>query len=168
MEIDSYRFLPRSFRGRYDSIAPAPGEDAPVWAPFTARLAEARVALLSSAGLYLAGRQDPFDADGERADPAWGDPSWRPIPRAARQGELGMMHLHVNNADVVADHEVALPLRRLDELVAAGVVGESAPTHYSVMGYQEEGLQEWRGRAAPEMVSVLRDERVHGVVLAPV
>lgn len=168
MEIDSFRFLPRSFRGRYESVAPAPGQDSPVWAPFTARLAGARVALLTSAGLHVAGRQEPFDAEGERANPVWGDPSWRPIPRSTRQGELGMMHLHVNNDDVLADHEVALPLRRLDELVAAGVVGDSAPTHFSVMGYQEEGLEEWRSRAGPEMTSVLRDERVDGVVLAPV
>jgi D-proline reductase (dithiol) PrdB len=126
------------------------------------------VALLSSAGLYLAAGQEPFDAEGERANPGWGDPSWRPIPRSARQGDLRMMHLHVNDADVMADHEVALPLRRLDELVAAGVVGAAADTHYSVMGYQEDGLEVWRTRTAPEIVEVLRDERVDGVVLAPV
>lgn len=168
MEADSYRFLPRSFRARYDSLAPAPGQDIPVWAPFPVRLAEARVALLTSAGLYLTDGQAPFDADGERANPGWGDPSWRPIPRAAAQGDLGMMHLHVNNANVLEDHEVALPLRALDRLVASGMVGESAPTHLSVMGYQEDGLAEWSGRTAPEMIELLRDERVHGVVLAPV
>jgi len=168
MEVDSYRFLPRSFRARYEGPPRLPGEEEPVWAPFTARLAEARVALLSSAGLYLEGSQPPFDAAGERANPMWGDPSWRAIPRSARQGDLGMMHLHVNDADVKADHEVALPLRGLDELVASGVVGASADTHFSVMGYQEEGLEVWRDRTAPEIVEVLRDERVDGLVLAPV
>ena len=168
MEVDSYRFLPRSFRARYESPARLAGEDGPVWATFTNRLAEARVALLSSAGLYLRDRQPPFDAAGERANPMWGDPSWRAIPRSARQGDLGMMHLHVNEADVMTDHEVALPLRGLEELVGAGVVGASADTHFSVMGYQEEGLEVWRTRTAPEIVEVLRDERVDGLVLAPV
>ena len=168
MEVDSYRFLPRSFRARYEEPPRLPGEDQPVWTPFPRRLAEARVALLSSAGLYAAADQAPFDAAGERANPLWGDPSWRPIPRTSRQGDLQMMHLHVNDADVMADHEVALPLRRLDELVEAGVVGASADTHFSVMGYQEEGLEAWRTRTAPEIVEVLRDERVDGLVLAPV
>jgi D-proline reductase (dithiol) PrdB len=168
MEVDSYRFLPRSFRARYESPARPAGEAGPVWAPFPARLAESRVALLSSAGLYLGDSQEPFDADGERANPGWGDPSWRPIPRDTPQGDLAMMHLHVNSADVLADHEVALPLRALGGLVEAGVVGAAADTHFSVMGYQEEGLAAWRERTAPEIVSVLRDERVDGVVLAPV
>ena len=168
MEVDSYRFLPRSFRARYDSVGPAAGDSGPAWSPFGVRLADARVALLSSAGLYVSGSQPPFDADGERADPTWGDPGWRAIPRSTRQGELGMMHLHVNNADVLADHEVALPLRRLDELVAEGVVGEAAPTHYAVMGYQQEGLAGWREETVPALTAHLRDERVDGLVLAPV
>ena len=79
-----------------------------------------------------------------------------------------MTHLHVNDADVLADHEVALPLRGLEELVAAGMVGAAAETHFSVMGYQQEGLEVWRTRTCPEIVEVLRDERVDGVVLAPV
>ena len=168
MEVDSYRFLPRSFRARYEDPPRLPGEEAPVWAPFTARLGDARVALLSSAGLYVEGHQAPFDAAGERANPMWGDPSWRALPRWVGQGDLGMVHLHVNNADVMADHEVALPLRALDGLVASGVVGASADTHFSVMGYQEEGLEAWRTRTAPEIVEVLRSERVDGLLLAPV
>ncbi|HET6810713.1 MAG TPA: hypothetical protein VFH50_06865 [Acidimicrobiales bacterium] len=168
MEVDSYRFLPRSFRARYENPSRLPGEDAAVWATFPVRLAEARVALLSSAGLHVKSRQPPFDAAGERANPMWGDPSWRAIPRSAGQDDLGMMHLHVNNTDVLADHEVALPLRALDALVAAGVVGASADTHFSVMGYQEDGLEVWRTRTAPEIAEVLRDERVDGLVLAPV
>ena len=168
MEVDSYKFLPRAFRARYDSVAPAPGDGDPVWAPFAPRLAEARIALLSSAGLHVLGDQEPFDAEGERRDPMWGDPGWRAVPRATGQGGLGMTHLHVNNDDVLADHEVALPLRRLDELVAAGVVGASADTHYSVMGYQAEGLAGWRSATAPAIVDVLRNEHVDGVVLAPV
>jgi len=168
VEVDSYRFLPRSFRARYEAMAPGPDATGPVWAPFPVRLAEARIALLSSAGLHVQGSQDPFDAEGERRNPLWGDPSWRPIPGRTAQGELGMMHLHVNNTDVLADHEVALPLRALDELVAAGAVGAAAPTHFSVMGYQEEGLDIWRNRSGPEIVEVLRDEHADGVVLAPV
>ncbi|HZU72384.1 MAG TPA: hypothetical protein VE990_06390 [Acidimicrobiales bacterium] len=166
MQVDGYKFLPRSFRSRFE-VSPAPGDGDEVFAPFGPRLAGARVALLSSAGLYLKATQEPFDEAGEKANPLWGDPGWRAVPRETAQGELGLMHLHINGADILADHEVALPLRALDALVDAGVVGSSAPTHYSVMGYQEEGLRAWRDETAPAIVESLRDERVDGLILAP-
>jgi D-proline reductase (dithiol) PrdB len=152
----------------FEAARPLDGETDPVWAPFERRLSEATVMLVTSAGLYRRGDQQPFDGDRERREPTWGDPSWRPILRRTEQGELAMMHLHVNPVDVLADHEVALPLRALDRLVDEGIVGASAPTHISVMGYQAAGLREWRERTAPEVVEVARGDGVDGVVLAPV
>jgi hypothetical protein len=81
-------FLPRSFRGLYESASPAPGEERPVWTPFEPRLADARIALLSSAGLHVDGEQPAFDVERERREPTWGDPSWRAIPGDAMQGSL--------------------------------------------------------------------------------
>jgi len=80
MLVDSYRFLPRSFVPLYSGAGPAPGDDGPVWTPFPARLAEARIALLTSAGLYLEGEQAPFDGEREKAEPTWGDPTHRVLP----------------------------------------------------------------------------------------
>jgi D-proline reductase (dithiol) PrdB len=167
MRVDSYAFLPRSFRAMYENPPRLPGEEDVVWAPMEARLADATVALLSSAGLYVQGEQEAFDLDRERAEPFWGDPSWRAIPRDTAQGALGMAHLHVNAADTLADHEVSLPLRTLDGLVDDGVVGASAPTHYAVMGYQQAGLEAWRTQTASEIVTRLRDEHVDAICLAP-
>jgi len=123
--VDSFRFLPRSFRPMFENATPLPGEDAPVWAPFETRLADSTIALLTSAGLSVEGEQEPFDLDRERAEPTWGDPSWRPIPHDAR-APLAMSHLHVNNTDVLADHNVALPVDLLDELVSELRVGAAA------------------------------------------
>jgi D-proline reductase (dithiol) PrdB len=167
VEVDSYRFLPRSFRPMYAAAQPLEGETDPVWAPFAGRLADATVALLSSAGLYRRDSQEPFDGERERREPTWGDPTWRVIPRETPPGELAMMHLHLNDADVLADPEIALPLRTLESCVADGVVGASASTHYSVMGYQAAGLRVWREHTAPEIVARLRDEAIDGLVLAP-
>jgi len=164
--VDSYRFLPRSFRPFYEGRGAFPGEEAPVWAPFAKRLAGAKVALLSSAGLYLEGRQPAFDLDGERAEPDWGDPSWRAIP-AEGEGPLGVAHLHINDADLLADPEIALPARLLSQLVSEGVVGAAAANHVAVMGYQDRLLVEWRQTTAPAIVSFLRDQQVDGLVLAP-
>jgi D-proline reductase (dithiol) PrdB len=167
VRVDSFRFLPRSFRPLFESPQPLAGEDDTVWAACDARLADARVALLSSAGLFTRDGQEPYDVERERREPFWGDPTWRPIARETKQGALDVTHLHINPADIVEDHEVALPLRALDALVADGIVGSSASTHYSVMGFQEAGLEGWRTTTGDEIVARLRDEGADGVVLAP-
>jgi hypothetical protein len=61
MRLDSFRFLPRSFRPLYENPTRLPGEDETVWAPAEKRLAAMRVTLLTSAGLYVRGEQPPFD-----------------------------------------------------------------------------------------------------------
>jgi hypothetical protein len=166
--VDSYRFLPRSFVPLYDGTRPLPGDDHEVWAPFTPRLAEASIALVTSAGLSLADEQPAFDLDRERREPAWGDPSYRVLPHDLGGRPLVMSHLHVNPTDVLADRNVALPVDVLDDLVAAGRVGRAAPAHVSVMGYQEAGLAEWRAHTAPAMVELFRAQETDGVVFAPV
>jgi D-proline reductase (dithiol) PrdB len=166
--VDSYRFLPLSFIPLYSGATPAPGEDEPVWAPFEKRLAEAQIALLTSAGLYLDGEQAPFDGEREKAEPTWGDPTHRVLPASLDTPVLGMMHLHLNHEDVLADPEIALPLDGLAALVAEGRVGSVAPQHVSVMGYQQAGLDVWRQQTAPAIVSLLRDQGTDGLILAPV
>jgi hypothetical protein len=166
--VDSYRFLPRSFVPMYDHPDCLPGEGEPVWAPFEARLADASIAMVSSAGLSLEGEQEPFDLDGERKDPLWGDPSFRVLPHDLGDRSLAMSHLHVNNTDVLADRNVALPVDVLDELVAEGRVGRASASHFSVMGYQQSGLEVWKEETAPAIVELLRAQGTDGVVLAPV
>ncbi len=168
MIVDSYRFLPRSFVAMYRGASPAPGDDHPVWAPFEKRLAEAQIALLTSAGLYLEGEQAPFDGEREKADPTWGDPTHRVLPARLQPGALGMMHLHINPDDLLADPEIALPVGGLAALAADGRVGSVAPRHVSVMGYQQAGLQVWREDTAPAIVELLRSQGTDGLILAPV
>jgi hypothetical protein len=166
--VDSYKFLPRSFVALYEHARPLPEESRPVWAPFAPRLADASIALVTSAGLSLAGAQEPFDLERERDEPTWGDPSFRALPHDLRRRPLAMSHLHVNDADVNADRNVALPVDALDDLVAVGIVGRAAPVHVSVMGYQQAGLTVWREATAPSIVELFRDQGTDGVVLAPV
>lgn len=165
--MDSYRFLPRSFIPMYEATTPAPGDDGPVWAPFEKRLADARIALLTSAGMYLDG-QPPFDAEREKAEPTWGDPTHRVLPSSLDGQALAMMHLHINHDDVLTDPEIALPLGGLAELVAEGRVGSVTPNHVSVMGFQQAGLEVWRNDTAPAIVELLRDQQTDGLILAPV
>jgi len=128
-------------------------------------LAESTVALVSTAALALA-EDAPFDQEGERRNPWWGDPSFRAIPRTATERDVRAYHLHLDNRYVEQDLNCALPLTRLLELERAREIGRSAPTHYSFMGYilQPDVLIE---RSTPEMIDRMRGEQVDTVLLAP-
>jgi D-proline reductase (dithiol) PrdB len=76
-------------------------------------------------------------------------------------------HLHVDTGYIRRDLDVALPLRRLAELAAAGEVGSVAPTHYSVMGYQMDQTVQL-AESAPAIAAAMRADGVGGAVLAPV
>jgi D-proline reductase (dithiol) PrdB len=165
--VDSFKFLPRTFRPLYEGRGPFPGEDAPLWAPFQKRLAESRIALLTSAGIYLKHSQPSFDLDREQTHPEWGDPTWRSIPAGAKAEDLGVAHLHINDEDVLADPEIALPTQLLGKLATEGLIGGAAAEHVSVMGYQDRSLRDWREKTVPEVIAHLRGQAADGLVLAP-
>ncbi len=165
MTVDSYAFLPRAFRTMYEAAPTA--EHDPVWADFDKPLAEAKVALLSSAGVFLADKQEPFDIERERQEPTWGDPTLRLIGAGVRQSEIDATHLHINTADLLQDFDTALPIRRLNELVAEGVVGSAANEHYSVMGYQQDGAQVWQNKTGPEIAAHCHANDIDALILAP-
>jgi hypothetical protein len=165
--VDSYRFLPRSFRPFYEGRGPLPGEEGPVWARFARPLAESRIALLSSAGIYVRDAQPPFDLEREQEQPEWGDPTWRAIPASTPREHLGVAHLHINADDLLADPEIALPMRLLGELADQGVIGGAVEQHVTVMGYQHRHLHDWHRTTVPEIAAHLRGQAADGVVLAP-
>jgi D-proline reductase (dithiol) PrdB len=167
-EVNSYQFCGRAtariarswIEREFDPERPVP------WTPLSKPLSESTVAFISSAGIAM--RDDkPFDQEGERQNPWWGDPSFRAIPRTATEEDVRLYHLHINHAFAYQDLNCVLPLQRLDELVEAGVVGRSADRHYSFMGYildERELLQE----SVPPIISGLQDQGVDAVVLVPV
>lgn len=167
MRVDSFKFLPRTFRPLYEGRGPFPGEDEPVWSPFEKRLGQSRIALLTSAGVYLKDSQTSFDLEREQTHPDWGDPTWRAIPAATTPRNIGVAHLHINDEDLLADPEIALPMHMLGELAGEGVIGGTVAEHVSVMGYQDRSLRDWQNRTAPELVAHLRDQVADGLILAP-
>ena len=138
-----------------------------MWAPFEKRLSAARIALLTSAGLYVKSTQAPFDVEREQEHPEWGDPSWRVIPASVAPGDLGVAHLHINDADLVADPEIALPMHLLSELANEKVVGGAVAEHIAVMGYQDRHLHDWEATTAPAIVAHVREQGADAIVLAP-
>jgi D-proline reductase (dithiol) PrdB len=164
-EVDSWRFLPPRLARLLEARIAAPPVESIV-PPLAAPFARTRMALLSTAGISCP-PDPPFDMDGERANPLWGDPSWRRIPATATEADVEVHHLHIDTGYIRRDLDVALPLRRLAELAAAGEVGSVAPTHYSVMGYQMDQTVQL-AESAPAIAAAMRADGVGGAVLAPV
>jgi len=166
MTIDSYRFLDFATRQVMKAWAARETFDSIPFTPLAKPLGECTVALVSTAGVA---RNDdrPFDQDGERRDPWWGDPSYRTIPLGTTERDVRLYHLHIDPKFGEADLDVVLPMRRLAELALEGVVGRPAPTHYSMMGYilEPEELVE---TTAPAIAERMRAERVDAAALVPV
>lgn len=138
-----------------------------MWAPFEKRLAESRIALLTSAGIYLSESQKSFDVETEKQRPDWGDPTWRSIPATMPPDQVAVAHLHINDEDLLADPEIALPMHLLQQLAGEGVVGGAVANHVSVMGFQDRRLKDWHRTTAPDIAAHLREQGADGLILAP-
>ena len=164
--IDSFRYLsPASVKIVKTMIAMATRDPVP-WAPLPRPLGEATVALISTAGLSMLA-DPPFDAEGERQNPWWGDPSYRVIPRTATEADIVASHLHIETAYLQQDLDVVLPLRRLAEAEAEGRIGRVAPSHYSFMGYRLDPT-EFLEHSVPAMIERMRAEEVDAAIFVPV
>ena len=164
--VDSYRFLEgvtRRVMKHWASLG-APREIP--WTPLAKPLAQCTVSLVSSAGVALI-TDRPFDQGIERRDPWFSDPSYRVLPRTASTGSARVYHLHINPSCAEKDLNCVMPVERLNELEALGVMGRSAQSHYAYMGYtvRPEALLQ---HSVPGIIRHLRREQVDAVVLVPV
>ena len=163
--VDSYRFTGSITRRiletwiRQERPRPVP------WTPLGKPVSECTVALLTSGGVALKSDQ-PFDQEGERRNPWWGDPSYRIIPRTATTQDIEIYHLHINPEFGRKDLDCLLPIQRLAELQAAGEVGQVAPSHYSIMGYLPRP-DEMLTRSVPAIIRHLKEEGADVLVLVP-
>jgi hypothetical protein len=124
------------------------------WAPLTKPLSACRVALVSSAGIARHD-QTPFDQELERRDPWWSDQSWRPIPLGTTEADVGIYHLHIDPRFGEQDLDCVLPLRRLQELSADGIVGGAATTHCDRMPHCPARTRGRAGLANRELSATL-------------
>lgn len=136
------------------------------WTPLSKRLSDCTVAMIVSAGMALKDDR-PFDQEGERRNPWWGDPTYRVIPATATEKDVSIYHLHINSSYAKQDLNCMLPLDRMRELQGAGEIGPVAPRHYSIMGYllrPEQMLRE----SIPAIIQNMHQDHVDIVLLVPV
>ena len=135
-----------------NSVAPAgPGID----------VSASRLMLISSAGGYLPGKQQPFDAAN-----SLGDYTIRLFATSTPPDQLAFAHDHYDHAAINQDRQVLVPLRHLKDLVAEGVIGELASSVVSFMGYQPD-VGRVIEETIPAIVQAARAEQVNAALLVP-
>jgi D-proline reductase (dithiol) PrdB len=132
------------------------------WTPLRRPLAESRFALVTSAGFVLPGHESFSDEKG-------GDASFREIPADAGVSSLVETHRSqtFDHSGIRSDPNLALPLDRFRELVAAGRIGSLNHRHLSFMGSITAPGRLIR-ETAPEAARRLAADGVDAALLVPV
>jgi D-proline reductase (dithiol) PrdB len=102
------------------------------WTAVRKPLSECVVNLFTTGGVHRRSDQ-PFDVDR-----AHGDWSFREIPTDVKTADLTITHTHYNHVDADRDVNCMFPLDRLRELREQGVIGDIAPTAYTIMGFNPD------------------------------
>jgi len=121
-------------------------------------LAQSRVAIVTTAGLY---------ADG---DAGWsrGDQTFRVLPAEDRDVRLGHQSANFDRTGYLLDVNVVYPVDRLAEMKDDGTLGSLGPRNLSFMGAQAGTLETIRLDSGPAAAALLRDDGVDVVLLTPV
>ncbi|MCE2491829.1 MAG: selenoprotein B glycine/betaine/sarcosine/D-proline reductase [Alphaproteobacteria bacterium] len=140
----------------YLADLPLPDFDYTPWTP-AKPVTESRIALISTAGIERRGDKPYPFFSGE----------FRLIPTDVDQGELVMSHLSPNfdRTGFQQDINVAIPLDRMRELEAEGVIGPVAKFHYAFMGASRPADMEPN---ILELANLLRGDEVDTVLMCPV
>lgn len=163
--VDSYRFIDGITKRLIRSWIKLESPREIPWTPLSKPLSDCTVALISSGGIALK-TDRPFDQEGERQNPWWGDPSYRIIPQTAKADDIRVYHLHIDPRPAEQDLNCLLPMERLGELAEMRKIGRAAPFHYSYMGYLLEP-QEMLEKSIPAIIEHLRADHVDVAVLIP-
>ena len=150
-----YRAFLKAYRWR--RIDPVP------WTPLDKPLSEARLGLVSSAGLTVAGHEG-FDSSVRG-----GDVSFRTIPGDVDAARLEDHHRSssFDHTGIRRDPNVAFPVDRVRELAKEGRLGSLAPRHLSFMGSVTAPGRLVRD-TAPKAAERFVEDRVDVALLVPV
>ena len=130
-------------------------------APFVALmkpLSEARLALVTTAGLHLRG-DEPFVNN---------DQSFRVIPSDTPARDILQSHTSIgfDRTAFMRDVNISFPVDRLNELVEQGAIGSLSTNYYSFMGALRNPKQV-EEETGPEVARLLIADGVDAVLLTP-
>jgi D-proline reductase (dithiol) PrdB len=162
--VDGFLFMPPALRAWISKDIPdQPFSGKIPWTPLDKSISETTFTLMTTAGLSMKS-DPPFDMEREKAEPAWGDPSYREIPRTATESDIEVSHLHINTEYIKQDINVMLPLTRFQEFEKEGIIGKLTPTCYSYYGFQLDPTA-LLNETMPKVADRMRHENVEAVLL---
>ena len=131
--------------------------DMPPWRPLPKPLAECRLGLVASGGIYVSGQVAFHYRD---------DTSLLQIPMDTPTSELRVTHFAYDLSDARQDPNVVFPMDTLRGLVREGRVGSLAANAYTFMGgiYSARRVRE---ELAPRVTDCLLSEEVDAVLFVP-
>ena len=129
------------------------------WTPWTKKLSESKVAMVSTAGLHLRG-DEPFGV---------GDQTFRVIPSNTGTSEIIMSHYSIgwDHTGFYKDLNLAFPMDRLREMEQASAIGSMARDFYSFMGAQREP-RKMLEETGPDVARRMKAEGVDLVFMVPI
>lgn len=150
-------------RARYDALGYPPyawvtNDDEPPFAPLRAPLAQSRITLIGSGGVYAAGQVAFHHRD---------DTSFRIIDTKQPTSALRTSHFAYDQRDARADPNVVFPIDTLQRLAGQGVIGQLCDRAYAFMGgiYSSRKVREW---LAPKLLAYIEEDDPDLVLLVPV
>jgi D-proline reductase (dithiol) PrdB len=137
---------------------PFMGHDASPGATLSKPLSDAKVALVTTAGIHLRG-DTPFTS---------GDPTFRVIASNTGADQIVQSHTSIgfDRIPTYRDINVCFPIDRLRELVEQGKIGSVTDDFYSFLGAQRDPRR-IVGETAPEVARALTSAGTDVVVLTP-
>ena len=132
-------------------------EDEPPFAAVSKPLAESRIGLLASGGVYRRGQVAFHYRD---------DLSFRVIPMDTETSDLRVTHFAYDVTDARADPNVVLPFEALGAEAREGGIADAAPNAYTFMGgiYSARKVREV---LAPALADRMEEDAADAVVLVP-
>ncbi len=169
-----YEWNVRAYEEEVSGSTPWDYEDGP-FAPLEKPLSEVRLGLLTATGNYVEGDDpEPFGVkhmtqeeaipritEFVRAEPQLATSPWD-VPRH----KIRVRHPGYDIRAVKADYNVGLPLDRLSEFAAEGVIKETLPNAYSFVGATAQ--LPLIKKHAPRWAEMLKEQHVDAVLLVPV
>ena len=130
----------------------------PPWRPLKKPLAESRVGLIASGGIYVTGQVAFHFKD---------DASFRAIPTDVKTSNLRTAHFAYDQTDARRDPNVVFPIDTLRHLVKEGFIGSLTEHAFTFMGgiYSSRRVSE---ELAPQLVQQLQVEKADLALLVPV
>jgi D-proline reductase (dithiol) PrdB len=156
------------------SGVPVPTFEDPAWVT-PPPLAEATVAIVTTAGLHHEDQEQWELRDPERAEDGsiqsgfWrADESFRVLDGDRRDFRLAHWSPNFDRTGFAADLNVVFPVDRLNELAREGVFKAVAPRHLAFIGAQDATLSTIRHDTGPAAAKLLREQGVDIALLFPV